>query len=65
MDQTQLLTTEQAAAFLNVNVKALYWLSFKGEGPKRYKVGRGYRYRESELLEWLESQAIEPAAKAS
>jgi excisionase family DNA binding protein len=61
MDNTPLLTTEQAAARLNVDVKALYWLNHKRQGPKRYKVGRGYRYKESDLAAWLESQAIEPA----
>ena len=65
MDQPPLLTTEQAAAFLNVPVKTLYWLNYTGTGPKRYRVGRGYRYRESELQEWLERQAIEPVAQAS
>ncbi len=64
MDRTPLLTSEQAAAFLNVPLKTLYWLAYVGTGPKRYKVGRGCRYRESDLAEWLERQAVEPGAQA-
>jgi excisionase family DNA binding protein len=65
MDKAPLLTTEQAAAWLNTDVRALYWLSYSGRGPKRYKVGRGYRYKETDLADWLEQQAVQPGTKAS
>lgn len=65
MDKAPLLTTQQAAAWLNTDVRALYWLSYSGKGPKRYKVGRSYRYKADELAQWLEQQAILPGAKAS
>lgn len=60
-----MLTTEQAAAWLNVPVTTLYWYGYAGTGPKRYKVGRGYRFKESDLAEWLERQADTAASQAS
>jgi excisionase family DNA binding protein len=60
-----MLTTEQAAALLNVPVSTLYWYNFSGRGPKRYRVGRGDRYKEAELAEWLERQAIESRSKSA
>lgn len=50
------VTSEDVADFLN---KPLGWLYANAEslGIPRYKLGRQYRYRLSEVAEWLSNQA--------
>ncbi|PPG39430.1 AlpA family transcriptional regulator [Pseudoclavibacter sp. RFBA6] len=55
----ELLTTEQAAALLNMQTSTLRnWKYFDGKddghrGPKATKVGRLVRYRLSDIEEWI------------
>lgn len=38
------------------------WWVHNGQGPRHYKVGRLVRYKPDEVLAWIESQAVQPAA---
>ncbi len=48
-----LLTTEQAAAFLQMSTRTLEAWRQRGQGPKFVKVGRSVRYDEATLQKWL------------
>ena len=52
----RLLTPKEAAEFLRVSVSWLAKARMRGDGPAFIKIGRGVRYRESALLQWLKSQ---------
>jgi len=44
-----------------VSAKRMANLDSLGEGPKRLRIGRKVAYRTEDLLEWLESRAMELA----
>jgi len=48
------LTTSELAAYLGVNVQAIYDLRNDGRGPSGFRVGREIRYRVSDVLGWLQ-----------
>ena len=52
-----LLTPREAANFMRVSSSWLAKARMRGDGPAFLKIGRGVRYRESALLQWLKSQA--------
>jgi predicted DNA-binding transcriptional regulator AlpA len=59
---TKLLTTAQVAELLTVPAETVRYWRYVDTGPKWFKVGpRAVRYREADVLEWLEGQK----AKAS
>lgn len=47
------MSTQELADWLGVKLKAIYWLNYTGDGPKGHKIGRGLRYRRSEVERWL------------
>ena len=51
-----LLTTEQAAEYLNLSSKTLERLRCEGGGPAFLKLGRLVRYRIDSLQEWIDSK---------
>ena len=51
-----LLTTEQAAKYLNLSPKTLERLRCEGGGPAFLKLGRLVRYRIDSLQEWIASK---------
>lgn len=52
----RLLSTVQVSDEIGVPVTTLrYWRS-RNEGPRSFKVGRGVRYREGDVDEWLNEQ---------
>ncbi len=54
-----LLTEQQTANLLSVSTRTLQnWRQF-GKGPKHVKVGRGIRYDEAALQEWLAGRIAE------
>ena len=56
MTQQRLLTTDQAAGFLDVHPATLATWRSEGRGPRYLKVGeRNVRYRRSELERWLKA----------
>jgi predicted DNA-binding transcriptional regulator AlpA len=57
MEADQLLTTTEAAEFLNTPVATLRWWRHQGTGPKGFKIGaRKVMYKQSDLLAWLDKQ---------
>ncbi len=59
------LTTEQAAAYLQVPVETMRQWRFKGTGPPHAKVGRHVRYRQAALDRWLEELEQQAADRRS
>lgn len=53
----RLWTAKEAAAFLGVPVSTMYFWSYRGEGPRLYRVGRSLRYSPDDLRDWLDRQA--------
>jgi hypothetical protein len=53
---SQLLTQEEAAAFLRVNPRSLERWRAIGDGPTFVKLGRKVLYRLRDLETWIESQ---------
>jgi len=56
---TPLLSRQQAAAFLGVPEKTLAAWAYKRMGPPYFRVGKWTRYREGDLLAWLERRVVE------
>lgn len=58
----RLMTTSEVAAYLAVPSATLYRWRSAGKGPRSYRVGRGIRYRRSEVEQWLEAQGVEASS---
>lgn len=56
----KLLTTEQAAEYLNVSRQKLEKYRQRDKGPRYAKLGGNVRYRPSDLDEWVEAQIVDP-----
>lgn len=56
-ERQRLATTPEVAAYLNVSVQALLDLRHRGNAPKASKVGRGLRWRWTDVDAWLEARA--------
>lgn len=52
----EMVTTEQAAAMLNLKKNTLELWRLRGTGPAYVKLGRAVRYRLSDLESYIESQ---------
>lgn len=59
---TPLLTPKQLCELLQVPLQTLYVWRGQGKGPRGFKVGRGIRYRRTDVERWLEKQAERDAA---
>lgn len=53
----ELLSVEEVAAFYKVPVRTIYSWQATGRGPRAYRVGRYLRFKQSDCLAHLESQA--------
>ncbi|WP_407568256.1 helix-turn-helix domain-containing protein [Arsenicicoccus dermatophilus] len=53
-----LWTPKQLAEYLCIPVQTLYDWNWKGAGPTPIKVGRHLRYRESDIMAWLDVQTV-------
>ncbi len=53
-----MLGTADLAALLNVPRQAVYELNHRGNGPPRYRIGKQLRYKQSEVLAWIESRRV-------
>lgn len=60
----EVLTADEAAAYLQVPVETLRRWRSLGTGPRHAKVGRHVRYRRAALDRWLEEREREAAAGA-
>ena len=54
-DKSDLLTIKQVAEFLNLAEKTVYRMANDGEIPA-FKIGGSWRFKRSEVEEWLEQQ---------
>ena len=57
-NEREWLSTADLAAWLGLDVKAIYWLNYTGTGPVRHKIGRGNRYRRSEVEKWIKTRQV-------
>lgn len=65
MDEPELLTTIEVAAWLRVPVQTLYAWRSQGLGPRGLKVGRHLRWRREDVERWLADRGCaEPAGAA-
>jgi predicted DNA-binding transcriptional regulator AlpA len=62
MERDRLWSTEETARFLGLRVSTLYQLTYKGTGPRCYRVGKYRRYKPSEVLLWLNGNLVEHLA---
>lgn len=53
----RLLTTTELATYLQRPLGTLYAWRYRGEGPPALKVGRELRYREADVMAWLDGLA--------
>jgi len=60
----KLLTRRDAARLLNLKISTLEAWAVRGGGPAFVKLGRAVRYRESDLLAFVESQVRYNTAEA-
>ena len=58
----QVLTTEEVAEILKTSQRSVQRLIREGK-LKAHRVGRGYRVRDKDLIEFFESAGIEPKEK--
>lgn len=56
----EMLTLQEACAFLRVPEGTLRYWRHLGAGPRSFKIGRHVRYWRSELVRWLTEQANRP-----
>jgi len=61
----KLLTSKQAAEFLNTPEGTVSNWRLRNYGPSFFKVGHGVRYDETDLLAWLERNRVEPDQRRS
>jgi excisionase family DNA binding protein len=62
MNDDQLLTITETAELLRTPVATLRWWRHTGKGPRSFKIGRGVRYRRSDLHAWIDQQHQEQSA---
>lgn len=48
-----LLTVEELANYLAVPIKTIYSWNSNGLGPKRLRIGKYVRYRQSDVEHWI------------
>ena len=48
-------SVEDLSDFLQIPVKTLYQWRLRGYGPKGRRVGKYVRYKESDVVEWVDS----------
>jgi len=57
----RLLTLREVADMLGVSEPTVYGWRYRGEGPLGYRINGGrVRYRESDVLAWVEQQRDAP-----
>jgi excisionase family DNA binding protein len=54
-NESNLLTKKEAARFLNVSIKTLDRWIYERRGPRYYKIGALVRYRDEDLIAFLEA----------
>jgi predicted DNA-binding transcriptional regulator AlpA len=57
---SEMLTLQEACAFLRVPEGTLRYWRHLGAGPRSFKIGRHVRYWRSDLILWLTEQSNRP-----
>jgi len=52
------LTTKEAARFLKITPDFLYNLVSQKKGPPMYQLGARFRFKQSELIKWIEERRV-------
>ena len=60
-----LMTTDELAEYLSRPKTTLYGWRYRGEGPPAIRMGKSLRYRESDVVAWLDRLAIESTRRPS
>lgn len=60
----RILDRNEAAEYLHTTVNTLASLAYRNTGPRYFKPTRKALYKQSDLDEWLEKSAINPAWEA-
>jgi predicted DNA-binding transcriptional regulator AlpA len=60
-----LLDQKTAAKLLGLSVRTLEWHRVAGTGPRFARLGRLVRYRENDLIEWIDSNLRNSTAEMS
>lgn len=55
-EKERVLTPEEVAEYLGSTKSWLAQMRYRGDGPRFLKMGRLVRYRERDLIEWLETR---------
>ena len=61
-DSDRLRDSQWLADFLDVPVKTVFAWRHRRVGPPGYRIGKHVRYREADVLAWLEEQADDRGA---
>lgn len=61
MDDSSALTVREMASYLNVDEKTIYRLAKRGDLPG-FKVARTWRFKKSDIDQWIERQKLAAAA---
>ena len=60
--ESDILTMREVADYLRITEKTAYRLASEGKLPG-FKVGGSWRFRQSEIEAWIESQKTDPKSK--
>lgn len=58
----RLWSCQETADFLGIAITTLYQLTYKGTGPRCYRVGKYRRFKPNEVLMWLNVHLVERTA---
>ena len=61
----RLLTDKETAKALSLSVQTLRNWRVSGKGPPYVKLGGAVRYREGDLLEWVDGGRVDPVVKSA
>ncbi len=64
LQNSDILTTHEAARLLKISRKTLERMRVEGTGPAFCKAGRSVRYRMQDLTAWLESHRFTSTSEA-
>jgi hypothetical protein len=63
-EHDEMLSIQEAAAFVRVPVATMRYWRYTGDGPFSFKVGRHVRYWRADLVLWLTEQTNRPQGRA-
>lgn len=61
----EVLTSEQAASYLQLHTQTLHNWRVSGRGPQYCKIGSAVRYRRADLDAWLATKLISSTSEAA